>query len=108
MWLTSSRTASSPRARRLPRARASPRKRNYEDSKEIMSTEMTPVTHPVRLTERINRIESSATMAAVAEAEMRRQQGIDLVDAASIAPHFATAQHIKAAAHLAIRRNFTE
>ena len=41
---------------------------------------MTPVTHPVRLTERINRIEPSATMAAVAEAEKLRQQGIDVVD----------------------------
>jgi hypothetical protein len=39
-----------------------------------MSTVMTPVTHAVRLTERINRIEPSATMAAVAEAEKLRQQ----------------------------------
>ena len=40
-----------------------------------MSTVLTPVTHPVRLTERINRIEPSAPMAAVAEAEKLRQQG---------------------------------
>ena len=46
-----------------------------------MSTVTAPVTHPVRLTERINRIEPSATMAAVAEAEKLRQQGIDVVDA---------------------------
>ena len=39
-----------------------------------MSTLTTPVTHPVRLTERINRIEPSATMAAVAEAEKLRQK----------------------------------
>src|SRR6266851_2419709 len=108
MWLTSSRTASSPRARRLPRARASPGKRNYEDSKEIMSTVMTPVTHPVRLTERINRIEPSATMAAVAEAEKLRQQGIDVVDATAGEPHFATPQHIKDAAIAAINANFSK
>src|ERR1700682_6285237 len=108
MWLTSSPTASSPRSRRLPKAGASSEKRNYEDSKEIMSTVMTPVTHPVRLTERINRIEPSATMAAVAEAEKLRQQGIDVVDATAGEPHFATPQHIKDAAIAAINGNFSK
>src|SRR5260370_26176767 len=108
MWLTSSRTASSPRARRLPKAGASSEKRDYEDNKEIMSTVMTPVTHPVRLTERINRIEPSATMAAVAEAEKLRQQGIDVVDATAGEPHFATPQHIKEAAIAAINANFSK
>src|ERR1700732_4294256 len=98
MWLTSSPTASSPRARRLPKAGASSEKRNYEDRKEIMSTEMTPAPNPVLLTERINRIEPSATMAAVAEAEKLRQQGIDVVDATAGEPHLATPQHIKDAA----------
>src|SRR5258708_20099326 len=107
MWLTSSRTASSPRARRLPRARASPRKRNYEDSKHTMSTVIAPVTHPVRLTERINRIEPSATMAAVAEAEKLRQQGIDVVDMTAGEPHFSTPQHVKDAALAAIQNNFS-
>ena len=46
-----------------------------------MSTLITTVTPPVRLTERINRIEPSATMAVVAEADKLRQQGIDVVDA---------------------------
>ena len=73
-----------------------------------MSTVVTPVTHPVRLTERINRIEPSATMAAVAEADKLRQQGIDVVDATAGEPHFATPQHIKEAAIAAIQRQFLE
>ena len=43
---------------------------------------MTPVTEaaaPVKLTQRINRIEPSATMAAAAEAEKLRQQGIQSI-----------------------------
>src|SRR5258708_33611878 len=102
MWRISTRTAS------LPRARASSGKRNYKDSKEIMSTVMTPVTHPVRLTERINRIEPSATMAAVAEAEKLRQQGIDVVDATAGEPHFATPQHIKDAAFAPTLNQFSK
>src|SRR5499425_1639347 len=72
-----------------------------------MSTLTTPVTHPVRLTERINRIEPSATMAAVAEADKLRQQGIDVVDATAGEPHFATPQHVKEAAIAAINANFS-
>ena len=72
-----------------------------------MSTLTTPVTHPVRLTERINRIEPSATMAAVAEADKLRQQGIDVVDATAGEPHFATPQHVKDAAIAAINANFS-
>jgi aspartate aminotransferase len=72
-----------------------------------MSTVVTPVTHPVRLTERINRIEPSATMAAVAEAEKLRQQGIDVVDMTAGEPHFATPQHVKDAAIAAIQANFS-
>jgi aspartate aminotransferase len=68
---------------------------------------MTPVTHPVRLTERINRIEPSATMLAVAEAEKLRQQGIDVVDATAGEPHFTTPEHVKEAAIAAIRGNFS-
>jgi aspartate/methionine/tyrosine aminotransferase len=56
-----------------------------------MSTVMTPVTHPIRLTERINRIEPSATMAVVAEADKLRQQGIDVVDFGAGEPHFLDA-----------------
>src|SRR5277367_5986438 len=72
-----------------------------------MSTVLTPVTHPVRLTERINRIEPSATMAVVAEADKLRQQGIDVVDFGAGEPHFSTPQHIKDAAIAAIQNNFS-
>ncbi len=37
-------------------------------------------TEALKLTERINRIEPSATMAVVAEADKLRQEGIDVVD----------------------------
>src|SRR5689334_25075437 len=72
---------------------------------------MTPVTEAtpaLRLTERINRIETSATMAVVAEADKLRQQGIDVVDFGAGEPHFATPQHIKEAAIAAIQGNFTK
>src|SRR5436309_8235544 len=67
----------------------------------------TATTEALRLTERINRIEPSATMAVVAEAEKLRSQGIDVVDFGAGEPHFATPQHIKDAAIAAIQNNFT-
>src|SRR5713101_1659157 len=73
-----------------------------------MSSVMTPVTHPVRLTERINRIEPSSTMAAAAEAEKLRQQGVDIVDVTAGEPHFSTPQHVKDAAIAAINANFSK
>jgi len=75
---------------------------------KIMSTVVSPVTHPVRLTERINRIEPSATLAVVAEADKLRQQGIDVVDFGAGEPHFSTPQHIKDAAIAAIQANFSK
>jgi aspartate aminotransferase len=70
---------------------------------------MTPATaEAVRLTDRINRIEPSATMAVVAEADKLRAQGIDVVDFGAGEPHFATPQHIKDAAIAAIQSNFTK
>jgi aspartate aminotransferase len=72
---------------------------------------MTPVTETplvLKLTERINRIQPSATMAVVAEADKLRQQGIDVVDFGAGEPHFATPQHIKDAAIAAIQGNFTK
>jgi aspartate aminotransferase len=62
----------------------------------------------LKLSERINRIEPSATMAVVAEAEKLRQQGVDVVDFGAGEPHFATPQHIKDAAIAAIQNNFTK
>ncbi len=72
---------------------------------------MTPVTEAVpalKLTARINRIEPSATMAVVAEADKLRQQGIDVVDFGAGEPHFPTPQHIKDAAIAAIQNNFSK
>lgn len=68
----------------------------------------TLTTSPTTLTERINRIEVSATMAVVAEAEKLRAGGADLVDFGAGEPHFATPQHIKDAAIDAIQKNFTK
>ena len=62
----------------------------------------------VRLAARISRIEPSATMAAVAEAEKLRQQGIDVVDCTAGEPHFSTPQHVKDAAIAAIHANFSK
>ena len=62
----------------------------------------------VKLAERINRIEPSATMAAVAEADKLRQQGIDVVDCTAGEPHFSTPQHVKDAAIAAIQANFSK
>src|SRR5580698_4084460 len=59
------------------------------------------------LTDRINRIEVSATMAITAEALKMKAQGIDLADFGAGEPHFATPQHIKDAAITAIEKNFT-
>jgi aspartate aminotransferase len=66
-----------------------------------------PSTH-MPLANRINRIEVSATMAVVAEAEKLRAGGADLVDFGAGEPHFATPQFIKDAAIAAIQRDFTK
>ena len=57
--------------------------------------------------ERIQRIEVSATMAVTAEAARLRAEGVNLVDFGAGEPHFATPQHIKDAAIQAIEQNFT-
>jgi len=72
---------------------------------------MTPVmqaTPALKLTERINRIEPSATLAVVNEADKLRQQGVDVIDFGAGEPHFSTPQHIKDAAIAAIQGNFTK
>ena len=60
------------------------------------------------LTNRIQRIEVSATMAVAAEAEKLRATGADLVDLGAGEPHFPTPEHIKEAGIKAIRDNFTK
>jgi len=71
-------------------------------------TVATETSFALKLTERINRIETSATMAVVAEADKLRSQGIDVVDFGAGEPHFTTPQHIKDAAIAAIQANFTK
>src|SRR5436305_13967331 len=71
-----------------------------------MST-VTAVPATLKVAERINRIEVSATMAVVAEADKLRQSGVDVVDLSVGEPHFATPQHIKDAAIAAVNANFT-
>src|ERR1700678_2599073 len=68
----------------------------------------TATSEALRLTDRINRIEPSATMAVVAEADKLRAQGIDVVDFGAGEPHFSTPQHIKDAAIAAIQGNFSK
>lgn len=60
------------------------------------------------LTDRINRIELSATMAVTAEAARLKAQGVELVNFGAGEPHFPTPQHIKDAAIAAIQANFTK
>lgn len=67
-----------------------------------MSTTATKV-----LSDRINRIEVSATMAITAEALKMKAQGISLADFGAGEPHFATPEHIKQAAMRAIENNFS-
>ncbi len=69
--------------------------------------DMSTATATKVLTDRINRIEVSATMAITAEALKLKAQGIDLADFGAGEPHFATPQHIKDAAIQAIEKNFT-
>jgi len=71
-----------------------------------MST-VTAAPAATKFAERINRIEPSATMAVVAEADKLRQSGVDVVDLSVGEPHFSTPQHIKEAAIAAINNNFT-
>ena len=59
-------------------------------------------------TDRIGRIEVSATMAVAAEAAKLRAQGANLVDFGAGEPHFATPRHIKDAAIAAIEANFSK
>jgi aspartate aminotransferase len=57
--------------------------------------------------DRIGRIEISATMAVTAEAAKLRAAGVDVVDFGPGEPHFPTPRHIKDAAIAAIEGNFT-
>ena len=71
-----------------------------------MSSVASPVATKL-FSDRINRIEVSATMAITAEAQKMKAAGIDLADFGAGEPHFSTPQHIKDAAIAAINHNFT-
>jgi aspartate aminotransferase len=60
------------------------------------------------LTDRINRIQVSATLAVVNEAAKLREGGADLVDLGAGEPHFSTPRHVKDAAIAAINADFTK
>jgi aspartate aminotransferase len=68
-----------------------------------MSLTMTKI-----LTDRINRIEVSTTMAITAEALKMEAAGISLSNFGAGEPHFATPRHIKDAAIKAIENNFSK
>jgi aspartate aminotransferase len=68
---------------------------------------MTVSTATKVFSDRIGRIEVSATMAVTAEAAKLRAQGAKLSDFGAGEPHFATPRHIKDAAIEAINANFT-
>src|SRR5947209_4841686 len=60
-----------------------------------------------QFSDRVNRIEISATMAVVAEAAKLKAGGADLVEFGAGEPHFSTPQHIKDAAITAIQKDYT-
>ncbi len=60
-----------------------------------------------QFSDRVNRIEISATMAVVAEAAKLKASGADLVEFGAGEPHFPTPDHIKDAAIAAIENNCT-
>ncbi len=59
----------------------------------------------LRLTERVNRISVSPTMAVLQEAEKYKAQGVDVVDFGPGEPDFPTPEHIKRAAIQALDEN---
>lgn len=61
-----------------------------------------------QFSDRVNRIEISATMAVVAEATKLKAAGADLVEFGAGEPHYPTPQFIKDAAIGAIQQNFTK
>jgi aspartate aminotransferase len=73
---------------------------------------MTPATSSVSavspFAERINRIEISATMAVVQEAEQLRSRGVQLADFGAGEPHFSTPEHVKQAGIAAIQNDFSK
>jgi aspartate aminotransferase len=67
----------------------------------------TTTTHKL-VSDRINRIEVSATLAIVSEAAKMKASGIEMADFGAGEPHFSTPRHIKDAAINAINTDFTK
>jgi len=61
----------------------------------------------IQLTDRVNRIGVSPTMAVLQEAEKYKAQGVDVVDFGPGEPDFPTPEHIKRAAIQALEENCT-
>jgi aspartate aminotransferase len=61
-----------------------------------------------QVSERMNRIELSATLAVVNEAAALKAKGVDLVDLGAGEPHFSTPRHIKDAAIEALNQDYTK
>jgi aspartate aminotransferase len=64
-------------------------------------------TKTLRLASRVGQIETSPTMAVMAEAMRLRAQGEDVVDFSAGEPDFPTPEHVKKAGERAIQENFT-
>ncbi len=62
----------------------------------------------MQLSQRIERITESPTLAVMAEAERYKARGIDVVDFGPGEPDFPTPEHIKRAAIRALEQNFTK
>src|ERR1700690_2512801 len=66
------------------------------------------IEEPLQLTDRVNRISVSPTMAVLQEAEKYKAKGVDVVDFGPGEPDFPTPDHIKRAAIQALEENKTK
>lgn len=67
-----------------------------------------PTTATFKLSERVERIGVSATLAVLMEAQRLKAEGVDVVDFGPGEPDFPTPNHIKQAAVRALEENFTK
>ncbi|MGC1659685.1 MAG: pyridoxal phosphate-dependent aminotransferase [Candidatus Acidiferrales bacterium] len=68
----------------------------------------TEIKEAIRLTDRVNRIGVSPTMAVAAQAETLKARGVDVADFGAGEPDFPTPDHIKRAAIQALEENKTK
>jgi len=79
----------------------------YLGGQICQTKDMTTATATKIFSDRIGRIEVSATMAITAAALKLKSEGVNLADFGAGEPHFSTPRHIKDAAIEAIEKNFT-